>query len=115
WTTAIAGGSGCVRQRQPAGCVREGCRSTAVIAALRRALGALLARLGPLCGWTIRREQGYTVRQRLPLSRLGDPGVERRHALRCVRQGPDRRRSYGWGQPRKTAARSRLSGAWRQR
>jgi hypothetical protein len=42
---------------------------------------ALLARPGALCGWTIGREQGYTVRERRPLSRRDDPGVERRHVL----------------------------------
>ena len=60
---ADAGGGGRLRQRPGAGRLREGGRSAAGVAALRRALGPALARRGPL-----RRHQGLRLHGGTPLS-----------------------------------------------
>ena len=71
--------------------LRAAARPTARQPALRRALGAALARPGAL-----RREPRLRARlrpaHRLPLPRLRHPGAQRRHAVRHVRQVADRRR-----------------------
>ena len=69
-------------------------RSAPCLAALRRALGALLARYRPLC-----RHEGLCIHGGseicvcLCLSRLGDPSAERRFTVRQVLDRADRRRS----------------------
>ena len=72
--------------------LRPGGRPPAGQPPLRRALGAALARRGPL-----RRGPGPLVQapplpERVPLSRLGGRRPQRRHAVRSVRPGADRRR-----------------------
>ena len=63
--------------------VRRGRRPTARLAPLRRALGAALARRGPLRRHQgIRLHRGDEVSLFLHLSRLGRRGVQRGHALR---------------------------------
>ena len=89
---ADARGGRRVRRRRVARRLREAGRSAAGVAALRRALGAALARRGPL-----RRGPGPHLRREaedagLALPRLGHRGVQRRHALRPVREAADRRR-----------------------
>ena len=78
---AVAGRSRGVRQRSLTGRMAEARRSAARLAALRRALGAALARSGPL-----RRLRRLRVRRRparsLALSRLRRQGVQRRQAVR---------------------------------
>ena len=80
------------------------------VAALRRALGPLLARRRPLCrgpGPHLRRQAEH---QRLPLSRLGHQRLQRRHAVRPLRQAADRRRPDREGRsgPRQAPAGPRL-------
>ena len=69
-------------------------RQAARLAALRRAVGAALARRGALC-----RFGGLRVRhasaERLALPRLRDPLVQRRQALRRLPERADRRRRAG--------------------
>ena len=82
-------------RRVPRGPVAAGVRESggpaAGLAALRRALGPALARPGAL-----RRERRLQGRrdaaQRLALSRLRDPVVQRRQAVRPLRAGADRGR-----------------------
>ena len=84
--------SGRIRERQIAQCIRKGCGPAAGIAALWRALGPSLAGCRALCG---RRRAGagsegsrlHAILGRLCLSRLGDPGVQQRHAVRRFHQG----------------------------
>ena len=90
---ADPGGGRGVRGRSVARRLRQGRRPAAGLAPLRRALGAALARRGPL-----RRHQGLRpLRGReLPLgvhlSRLRDPGLQRRRALRSVHRRATGRR-----------------------
>ena len=90
-------------RRQVARCLRAAGRSAAGLARLRRAVGPALARRGPL-----QRDARLRVRlrpvPRLAVSRLRHPGVQRRPALRPVRD-----RAPG-GRPR---ARSRARAAGR--
>ena len=85
------GGRGVPRGRFARG-VRQGGRSPARVAALRRALGAALARRRPLRRGPGAHVRGPEVPARLPLPRLGRAGVQRRHALRPLRRRADRRR-----------------------
>ncbi len=71
--------------------LREAGRPPARLAALRRTLGAALARRRPLRR-DARLRQGQAAPQRLAVSRLRHPRVQRRQALRAVRAGADRRR-----------------------
>ena len=78
--------------RQIARRIRQGGRPPARLAALRRALGPLLAGYRALLRRPSQLHAGRALSERLPLSRLGDPGVQRRHAVRPVREGADRGR-----------------------
>ena len=80
-----------VRRRPVARRLREARRSPARLAALRRALGPPLARRRPLRRLRRLRDR-HLLRPRLALSRLRDPLVQRRQALRPLHQGADRRR-----------------------
>ena len=78
-------------------CLREGRRPPPGLASLRRALGPHLA--GRRALWRRRlsqlepeSERLSALSQRLRLPRLGDPGLQRRLTLRCLRQSPTRRR-----------------------
>ncbi len=74
-----------------AGRVREAGRPAARVAAVRRALGAALARRRPLRR-DARLRQGQAAAERLAVPRLRHPRVQRRQAVRAVRAGADRRR-----------------------
>ena len=87
---ADARGGRCVRPGRFPGRLREAGRPAARLAPLRRALGPALARPGPL-----RRHQRLREGPRaldLAVSRLGDPGPQRRHAVRPVHRRAARRR-----------------------
>ncbi len=96
-SAADAGGDRRLPQGRFAGRLREGRRSTAGLAALRRALGPPLARSGALRG-DARPRVRLPDPQRLPVPRLRHPRLQHRPALRPVRDGTGRRRS-----PRKAA------------
>ena len=80
-----------VREGSFEGCLREAGRAPAGLAALRRALGPPLAGPFALCRqrWLQRRRPAS---QHLALPRLRHQGVQRRQALRPIRQGAARRR-----------------------
>ena len=83
-------GAGGVPGRHPARRLRARRRSAAGLAPFRRAVGPALARPGP-----VRRFQRLQHRRPpvdLEVSRLGHRRVQRRHAVRPVRDRPDRRR-----------------------
>ena len=87
---ADAGGSRRLPERRVARRVREGRRPAARLAALRRSLGPHLARRGPLRRGRLPQPRSDGPRlqplpQRAPLSRLGDPRLQRRPAVRPVR------------------------------
>ena len=110
---ADAGGDRRLREGRLARCVRQGRRSPARVAALRRNVGAPLARRRAL--WRGRlsepRPDGarlQPVPECVPVSRLGDQGVQRRPAVRPVRQGAARRRSARREDPRPHAAGARV-------
>ena len=103
---ADARGGRRLRARPFARRLREAGRSAAGLAPLRRALGAALARPGPLCRHQRLREGPHPLDLALP--RLGDPGPERRHALRPVHDRAARRRPAA-GRDRQPADRHRLS------
>ncbi len=84
------GGRG-VPGRPAARRLREAGRPPPGQPALRRALGAALARRGPLRRHP-RLRQGPAPAQRLAVSRLRDPRLQRGQALRPVRPGAGRRR-----------------------
>ena len=65
-------------------------RPAAGLPPLRRALGQAMARPGPLCRHQRLRERPHPLDLALP--RLGDRGLERRHALRPVHRRAARRR-----------------------
>ena len=65
-------------------------RSAARLAPLRRALGAALARRGPVR--RVERQDEFRLSPGLALSRLGDRLIQRRQALRPIRPRADRRR-----------------------
>ena len=99
-TAAHAGRNRRVRKRHRARCLRQGSGPPPGVAALRRALGPRLARRGALRRRRLSQPEPQSARlpslsQRVRLSRLGDSGVQRRHALRPVRQGAARRRPAG--------------------
>ena len=109
---ADAGRDRRVRERRGAGRVCQGGGSPARVAALRRSVGPHLARRRALRRGRlpVARSQGprpEPVSERLPVSRLGDQGVQRRHAVRPVRAGAARRRPAG----RRSAARAHAAGA----
>ena len=88
---ADARGDRGVRAGRVARRVREGGRSPARLAALRRALGPALARRRALRRGRLPLARPEAARlqpvpERLPVSRLGDQGVQRRPAVRPVRQ-----------------------------
>ena len=92
--------------------VREGRRSAARVAALRRNVGPHLARRRALRRGRLplARSEGprpQPVSERLSVSRLGDQGVQRRPAVRPVRARAARRRSAG----RRRGARAHAAGA----
>ena len=80
----------CVRARHGSRCLRAAGRPAARVAPLRRAPGAAVARPGALCRHQRLREGRPPID--LALSRLGHPGLQRRHALRPVHDRADRRR-----------------------
>ena len=80
-----------VRRRSRSGGLREADRSPARLAALRRALGPALARRRPLCRHRRLRNR-RAVSQRLALSRLRHPLLQRGQAVRRLHPGADRRR-----------------------
>ena len=82
---ADAGGDRRLPQGRLARRLRQGGRSAAGLAALRRALGAALARRGPLRRGPGPHLPGPQVPRGLPLPRLAHQGVQRRHALRPLR------------------------------
>ncbi len=87
-------GGRCLPGRRPAGRLRAAGRSPARQPPLRRALGTVLARPGPLC--RLRRlRAGPAASRRLAIPRLGRPGAQRGHALRPVRPAPACRRRAG--------------------
>ncbi len=96
---ADARGGRRVRRRPLARRLRAAGRSLSRVAAVRRPLGAVVARPGPL-----RREQRVRVRrvppERLALSRLGRRRPQPRPALRRVRPPPARRRRAPARRPR---------------
>ncbi len=99
---AHARGDRRVRRRQFARGVRKGRRSAARLAALRRDVGTHVARRGALRRGRLPepRPDGprlQPVSQRAPLSRLGHPRLQRRPALRPVRDGAARRRPAAAG------------------
>ena len=71
--------------------VRAARRSPARLAALRRALGAALARCRALRRHA-RLRQGQAARPRVAVPRLCDPRAQRRQAVRAIRRGAARRR-----------------------
>ena len=82
-----------LRGRRVARRLRAGRRPPARLAALRRALGAALARRGPLCRHQgLRPLPGRELPLGVHLSRLCHPRVQRRPPLRPVRRRADRRR-----------------------
>ncbi len=98
WAAADAGGDRRVRGGPFAGCVGEGGRSLARLAALRRVLGPSLARRGPL-----RRHERLRVLRGTGLSvgvdvpRLRHPRLQRGFALRSVYRAAARRRQAAVG------------------
>ena len=90
-TAAHSRAGGRVRQRQVPRRLREAGRPPARLAALRRALGPLLARPGALRRH-LRLRDGPLLHHRLALSRLGDRVVQSRQALHHLRAGTDRSR-----------------------
>ena len=72
----------------------KGRRQAARLAAVRRTLGPRLARCRALRRRRLSQPQSdaarlQSVSERLCVSRLGDPGLQRRHAVRSVREGAD--------------------------
>ena len=87
---ASARGAGCFPRRRFARGLREGRRSPARLAPLRRTLGPALARRGPLR--RVERQDEFQLSPGLAISGLGDRLIQRRQALRPVRPRADRRR-----------------------
>ena len=97
---ADAGRDRGVREGRGAGRVCKGGGSPARVAALRRSVGPHVARRRAIRRGRlpVARSQGprpEPVSERLPVSRLGDQGLQRRHAVRPVRAGAARRRPAG--------------------
>ena len=73
-------------------CLRQGRGPLARVAALWRAMGAILAGRRPLLRRQAEFHPGGAASECLPLSRLGDRRVQQRHAVRRLRQGANCRR-----------------------
>ena len=88
---ADARGGGCISPRQVGACRGKGRGPAARVAALRRALGAPLAGCGALLRRPAGVAEGTAAPECVPLSRLGDRGIQQRHAVQRVRARADRR------------------------
>ena len=104
-----------LRSRHVTRCLRDGHRPPPGLTALRRALGAALARRRTLRrGRHTRPGRGRhrcrALSDGVHLPRLGDRGVQRRHALRPLRQGSARRRPAARSGAQGAIGGSRFSG-----